>query len=107
MSFTEKILIMASCFYCRYFHVCDGGLVPDIMHDVLEGALEYEVKLLLKTMICSDRYFTVDEFNRRLVNIELGYMEISDRPTEITLATISSSSNLLKQQGLHMCIECT
>ena len=72
------------------------------MHDVLEGALEYEVKLLLKTMICADRYFTVDDFNRRLVNIELGYMEISDRPTEITMAIISSSSNLLKQQGWHM-----
>ena len=59
MSLTENIMC-GSCFNC---HVCDGGLLPDIMHDVLEGALEYEVKLLLKTMICTDRYFTVDEFN--------------------------------------------
>ena len=31
----------------RYFHVTEG-LVPDTMHDVLEGALELEVKQLLK-----------------------------------------------------------
>ena len=22
----------------KYFHVCTGGLIPDIMHDMLEGA---------------------------------------------------------------------
>ena len=36
----------------RFFHVCDG-LVPDIMHDILEGSLQYEVKELLKHLIYS------------------------------------------------------
>lgn len=44
---------------CRYFHVADGGLLPDIMHDVLEGALQYEVKLMLRTMIQEDHYFSL------------------------------------------------
>ena len=35
---------------CRYFHVCDGGLVPDVMHDLLEGAMQY---VMLKKMINS------------------------------------------------------
>ena len=37
----------------KYFHVCNGGLLPDIMHDILEGALQYEVKLMLQWMIVS------------------------------------------------------
>ena len=31
-----------------YFSVTSGALIPDIMHDILEGALPYEVKLMLK-----------------------------------------------------------
>ena len=34
----------------RYFHVCDGSLIPDIMHDILKGELQYEVKLMLQYM---------------------------------------------------------
>ena len=29
-----------------YFHVCSGALLPDVMHDVLEGTLQYEIKSL-------------------------------------------------------------
>ena len=31
-----------------YFGVASGALIPDIMHDILEGALPLEVKLMLK-----------------------------------------------------------
>lgn len=31
-----------------YFDVSSGALVPDIMHDVLEGVLPLELKLMLK-----------------------------------------------------------
>ena len=31
----------------QYFHVTEG-LIPDIMHDCLEGCVQYEVKELLK-----------------------------------------------------------
>ena len=34
----------------RYFHVCEGGLLPDVMHDIL-GALQYEVKIMLQAMV--------------------------------------------------------
>ena len=27
----------------KYFHIVDG-LAPDIMHDILEGSLQYEIK---------------------------------------------------------------
>ncbi len=35
-----------------YFHVTEG-LVPDVMHDVLEGCLPYETKELLRHLFQS------------------------------------------------------
>lgn len=58
-----------------YFHVCDGSLLPDVMHDILEGVLQYEVKLMLRVVIEEEGYFTLDHFNSCLENLELGYME--------------------------------
>jgi len=58
-----------------YFHVCDGILVPDIVHDVYEGALQHKVKLLLQVMIRTESYITLDEVNGRLDCLELGHME--------------------------------
>lgn len=83
-----------------YFHVCDGSLLPDIMHDLLEGVLQYETKLMLQTFVNSKKYFTLDEFNSRLENLELGYMESKSRPTLVSHKTLNSESNSLKQNGL-------
>ena len=91
---------MCNCIIlCRYFHVCEGGLLPDIMHDLLEGALQYEVKLMLKVMIQDERYFSLEEFNERLATIELGYMEAKDRPTLIASQTLTRNGHTLKQSG--------
>ena len=70
------------------------------MHDVLEGALAYEAKLMLVQMITNNKYFTLDQLNTRLENMDLGYMEIKDRPNLISDATFTSSSIKLKQQGI-------
>ena len=32
----------------QYFDVASGALVPDIMHNILEGALPYELKLMFQ-----------------------------------------------------------
>ena len=82
------------------FHMYNGSLVPDVMHDILEGALQYEVKLMLQFMVDTERYFTLDELNTRLEHMELGYMECKDRPTVITATTLYSSGNSLKQKGM-------
>ena len=70
------------------------------MHDVLEGALQYEVKLMLQFMINHEGYFTLEIFNSYLVNLELGYMESNNRPTVISPKTLNSGGNSLKQNGL-------
>ena len=83
-----------------YFHVCEGSLLPDIMHDILEGSLQYEVKLLLHAMIDDKNYFNLTIFNSNLENLELGYMECKSRPTIISAKTYSSTGNSLKQNGI-------
>lgn len=83
----------------KYFHVCDGSLIPDIMHDVLEGVLQYEVKLMLQYMITIEQYFTLDMVNTKLENLELSKAESVNRPTSISSTTFKSEGNSLKQNG--------
>ena len=89
-----------------YFNVCEGGLLPDIMHDILEGALQYEMKLMLKVFIRDEKYFSLSELNTRIESIDLGYMESKDRPSpnaDSTLRCGGSSKNSLKQAG-QLCV---
>ena len=88
----------------NYFHVCDGSLLPDIMHDLLEGALQYEIKLLLHKMT-ENSIVTLQEFNSRLENVELGYMEVENKPTTISVTTYNSDGNSLKQNGKNIYIK--
>ena len=90
-----------------FFHVCSGALLPDIMHDVLEGALQYEVKLMLKEMVCTEGYFSLNFLNSRIETIELGYNEIKDHPTPISDTVFNSEGTSLKQAGIcepYICI---
>ena len=82
----------------EYFDLCSGCLVLDILHDVLEGALQYEAKLLLKHCILTEKYFNLDHLNQLIDTFELGYME-TDRPSQITSKTLHSQDNSLKQNG--------
>ena len=75
-------------------------MVPDVMHDVLEGVLQYEIKLMLQELIYAESYISLDELNTRLECLELGHMESKDRPTQITQTTLQSSGNSLKQNGM-------
>lgn len=75
-------------------------MVPDVMHDVLEGLLQYEIKLMLQVMINTESYISLSELNTRLVHLELGHMESKDRPTPITQTTLQSLGNSLKQNGM-------
>ena len=47
---------------CHYFHVVDG-LVPDVMHDILEGSLPLLTKLLLTYYITEQRLFSLADLN--------------------------------------------
>ena len=82
----------------RYFHVTDG-LVMDIMHDVLEGALQYEVKELLKYLIDSN-YCTLRSINSKIVSFLYDGSDITTKPTAITADHLRLSDHKLRQNGL-------
>ena len=55
----------------HYFDICSGVLVPDVMHDVLEGVLQYETKLLLNRCIFEEEYFTAETLEQLIASYEL------------------------------------
>ena len=83
----------------KYFDICGGGLVADVMHDLLEGTLQYEAKLVLKHVI-GQRYITYKNFADLLEGLELGYMEVDNKPTMIPSRVISSDDKHLGQKGI-------
>lgn len=84
-------------FELQHFEV--DMLVPDVMHDLLEGTLQFEAKLILKYAM-AQKYVTHTKFAASLTGLELGYMEADNKPSEISSATISSSDKTLGQKGL-------
>ena len=79
-----------------------GGLPTDVMYDILEGALHYEMKEMLKDFIKNEAYLTVDELNNRLSKFDFGYYNDANKPSPITEKKLSSNDNSLKQHGRFM-----
>ena len=70
-------------------------------HDVLEGALQYEVKIMLKEMVYDERYFTLEVLNSRPSTIELGYIKAIGRPSAISEHKVSGTGHSLSQAGTY------
>ena len=64
-----------------YFSVVHG-LPHDVMHDLMEGVIPHEMRLLLNSCI-SDGFFDVSTFNHRLNAFDFGYTESGDKPAAI------------------------
>lgn len=80
-----------------FYNICDYGLPPDIMHDLLEGYVPYKTKLMLKYFIGEKQLFTLAELNSRIRHFHYGYMET--KPTIIFPSTFSSNDGHLNQSG--------
>ena len=65
----------------------------DIMHDLLEGVVPYEMKLLLKHLVGA-KYFSMSTLNDRLKRFDFGYSELSDVPSEIDEKVIRTVSKI-------------
>lgn len=64
-----------------YFSVVEC-MPHDIMHDLFEGVIPYEMKLLLKH--CMDKsHFNINTINYRLGAFDFGYSELRDKPAPI------------------------
>lgn len=67
----------------------------DIMHDILEGVVPYEVKIVIQKLI-SLGCFTLDIFNQRLLSPDFGKLESRNRPSPIK---IDGKSNRIGQKA--------
>lgn len=61
----------------QYFNTADNFSV-DIMHDILEGVAQLEVKLVLEYL--QENFSTAEELAARIESFNYGYMERRNRP---------------------------
>ena len=71
----------------------------DIMHDILEGVLQYESKELLKYLISRKDRCSLSMINRRINMFPYGYSDVSNKPSEISSDHLASSDHKLRQNG--------
>lgn len=69
-----------ACVFVKHstvFHTSDNHAV-DIMHDILEGVAQFEVKLILEYIL--ENYLTAKELSARIDSFNYGYTERRNRP---------------------------
>ena len=81
----------------KYFHVTEG-MCPDIMHDVLEGCVQFEMKELINVLI-DRKYITLDLLNDRILSFPFNGSDAVDKPSIIYPATLKRSDHSVKQKG--------
>ena len=77
----------------NHMDMCSGVLLPDVMHDLLEGTIQHVLQLLLCYCIEDKHYFTLSFLNEKIEGIELGFME-DNRPAVI------DQSKHIRQNGM-------
>lgn len=76
----------------QFYHIIDG-LPPDIMHDILEGALQYEVKEMLQVFI-EENYFSLDALHKIFQEFKYGYTDVKNKATTIHLFSLDHKLGL-------------
>ena len=82
----------------KYFHVCDYGLPPDVMHDLLEGYVPHTMKLMLKKLL-DEKLFTLEQLNNAITHFNYGN-DGRNKPNQITSRVLSSGDHSLNQSGM-------
>ncbi|XP_056315761.1 uncharacterized protein LOC130230656 isoform X1 [Danio aesculapii] len=80
-----------------YFNVSENFML-DIMHDILEGVAQYEVKLLFEYMSCN--LIPGDSIPQRLYAFSYGFLDQNNRPTKVNLQHPGNSIGLNASQTL-------
>lgn len=70
------------------------GLPQDFMHDLLEGVVNYELRLLLRHCCVSCKYFTINQLNDRIKSFNYGYTETSTKPPELSRRCITEEMKI-------------
>lgn len=78
-----------------HFDLCQC-LPHDMMHVILEGALQRHCKLVL---IHHEHYFTLHHLNQQISNYSYGYSESVNAPRPIDREHLAGDSDKLGQSG--------
>lgn len=70
--------------YLNFFNIFDN-LTVDIMHDILEGVVELEVKLFFKSLVLEEKVITLESLNNRIRTFNYGMLESKNCPGTISL----------------------
>lgn len=71
----------------QYFHVIDNYCV-DVMHDILEGILPFELALVLDSLV-KEKYFSLDYLNAAIASYDYCSADRNSKPSTFTsLSTI-------------------
>jgi len=81
-----------------HFDICSGALVSDIVHDLLEGIVLYETKLLLKRFL-ERHYFKLKTFNKVIEVLELPVGAEPSQPAPVPRKVLIAQHNHLNQKG--------
>lgn len=82
----------------KYFHVCNFGLPPDMMHDLLEGYVPYTMKLMLRKML-DGKLFTLEQLNNIIIHFNYG-TDGRNKPNVLNSKVLSSADHSLNQSGM-------
>jgi hypothetical protein len=67
-----------------------GGMVPDVMHDLLEGVLPRTICSMLLDHIKTKKYYTIEQLNHALKNFKYGQSEVKNKPFLITIVHLKN-----------------
>ena len=73
------------------------------MHVILEGVAPYEIKCVLKHLVLSG-HMDLDTFNSAIICFPYSPVDARDKPCPISVSTLSSNDNKLKQSAGQMLV---
>ncbi|XP_035994917.1 uncharacterized protein LOC118563700 [Fundulus heteroclitus] len=87
---------------CPHFDIINQT-PQEVMHVVLEGVAPYEIKCVLKHLVLSG-HMDLDTFNSAIVSFLYSPLEARDKPFPISVNTLSSNDNKLRQSAGQMLV---
>ena len=87
------------------FHVANNQLPQDVMHILLEGTVQLELKLMLSSFIWDKTYFTIELLNDRICYFDYSSSEARNKPPKpFTTKMLASDSTKLHLSGMSLSI---